>query len=72
MEPKWTKEATERVVKILDSNYEKADLAKVVDDANNLDKTQKRMLLKLLKQFEPLFDGTLGRWNTAPVIIKMR
>ena len=72
MEPKSTKEATKRIVKILDSKYEKAHLFKIVGDANNLNNTQKLMLSKILKQFEPLFDGTLGRWNTAPVIIEMR
>ena len=58
VEPKATKEATERVVKILDSKYEKADLNKIVDNANNLNRQQKRKLLKLLKQCETLFDGT--------------
>ena len=37
-EPKAKKEATDRVLKILDSNYEKADLNKVVDDANSLNR----------------------------------
>ena len=59
-----TKEATDRVVKILDSNYEKADLNKIVEDADNLDPKQKQMLLKSLEQFGALFDGTLRRWNT--------
>ena len=30
------------------------------------------MLLKFLKQFENLFDGTLGKWNTNLVIIEMK
>ena len=30
------------------------------------------MLLKLLKQYETLFDGTLGRWNTTPVNIELQ
>ena len=30
------------------------------------------MLLKFLKQFENLFDGTLGKWNTKPVLIEMK
>ena len=72
VEPKATKEATERVVKILDSKYEKADLNKIVDDANNLNRQQKQKLLKLLKQFETLFDGTLGKWKTKPVKIETR
>ena len=30
------------------------------------------MLQNLLKQFENLFDGTLGKWNTSPVVIEMK
>ena len=71
IKPSSTKEATDRVVKILDSKYEKANLNKIVEDANNLDANQKQMLLKLLKQYETLFDGTLGRWNTTPVNIEL-
>ena len=71
IEPKTTKEATERVVKILDSKYEKANLNKIVEGAKNLDKDQKQILLKLLMQYKTLFDGTLGRWNTTPVNIEL-
>ena len=60
------------MVKILDSKYEKANLEEIVANAKNLDEDQKQMLLKLLKQYETLFDGTLGRWNTTPVNIELR
>ncbi len=59
-EPKVTQEATERVVKILDSTYEKANLEEIVDNAHQLDATQKSQLLDLLVDFEDQFDGTLG------------
>ena len=72
VESKATKEATDLVLKILDLKYKKANLSKVVEDADNLNKQQKRMLLKLLKQYNELFDSTLGKWKTALVIIKMR
>ena len=72
VEPKATQETTDQVLKILDSKYEKADPSKVFEDANNLDKQQNEMLLKLLKQYNELFDSTLGKWKTALVIIKMR
>ena len=71
IEPKSTKEATERVVKILDSKYEKVNLNEIVANAKNLDEDQKQMLLKLLKQYKTLFDGTLGRWNTTLVNIEL-
>ena len=72
MEPKSTREATERAIKILDSKYEKADLNKIVDNAENLNQTQKQMLLQLLKQYEALFNGTLGRWRTTSVKIELQ
>ena len=49
VKPKATKEATDQVLKILDSKYENTDSNKVVDDADNLSKQQMNMLLKLLK-----------------------
>ena len=71
-EPKSTSEATSRVIKILDSKYEKADLDKIVNESQGLDDVQKPMLLKLLRKYESLFDGTLGRWKTTPVQIELR
>ena len=71
-EPKSTSDATRRVIKILDSKYERADLDKIVHEAQGLDDVQKPMLLKLLLKYESLFDGTLGKWNTTPVRIELR
>jgi hypothetical protein len=72
VEPKATKEETERITKILDANYEKANLEEVVENATSLNREQKRKLLKTLKKFESLFDGTLGRWKTDPVTIELK
>ena len=72
VEPKATQEETERVIKILDSNYKKADLEEVVDKADNLNDKQKEQLLLLLRELEELFDGTLGRWKTTPVKIELK
>ena len=63
-EPIASKEATERIVRILDSKYEKADLDQVAADAEDLDEHQQKKLLSLLKDFKDLLDGTLGKWNT--------
>ena len=71
-EPRVTKDATQRLHKIMESNYEKANLEEVVRDADNLGDEQKHELLKLLKEFEELFDGTLGTWNTEPVHIELK
>ena len=67
MEPISTKEATKRVVEILDAKYEKADLEQVVNNATHLNPGQRKKLLKLLKKYEVIFDGTLGKWDTDPV-----
>jgi hypothetical protein len=71
-EPIATQEATERMVKILDSNYKKADLAKVVAGTTHLDKGQREKLYRLLKEYEDLFDGSLGTWQTAPVDFELK
>ena len=59
---------TQRVVEILDANYEKADLQAVVDATGpHLSCQDEKRLLELLKEFEELFDRTLGDWKTEPV-----
>ena len=72
VEPIAMQEATERIVKILDSKYEKADLDEVAANAEQLNKPQQRKLLSLLKDFEDLFDGTLGHWETEPIDIELK
>jgi hypothetical protein len=72
VEPKATKEATERIVKILDSNYEAANLHDVAANAHSLNAQQKNQLLSLLEDFEDIFDGTLGHWQTKPVEIELK
>ena len=59
-EPASTREATERVVKILYINYMKAELNQVADNATQLNDEERTQLLSLLEDFEDLFDGTLG------------
>ena len=72
-EPVSTKKATQRVVKILDANYEKADLQGVVGATGpHLSLHDKNKLLELLKEFEELFDGTLGGWRTEPVSFELK
>ena len=59
-------EATERATRIQADDYHKADLRKVVENCDNLSSPQQKILHKLLKKYEFLFDGTLGTWNTKP------
>ena len=62
-----TKEATDRLVKILDSTFSKAELEHVATNATQLNYEQITQLISLLKDFEGLFDGTLGYWVTDTV-----
>jgi transposase InsO family protein len=45
---------------ILDAKYEKVEVDDVVEQLTHLNQSQKDDLLKVLKQFTKLFDGTLG------------
>jgi hypothetical protein len=67
-EPVSTRSASKRVVKNLDTKYEKADLPAIVrDNCAHLSATDREKLLSMLLKFEPLFSGTLGDWNLPPV-----
>jgi hypothetical protein len=71
--PHSTQEATQRVVHILDVKYEKADLQSVVStNCTHLSLQDQNKLLELLIDFEELFDGTLGDWNTKPVSFELK
>ena len=72
LEPRSTELATQRVVHILDANYQKADLPAVVQNCNHLSLVEQNMLLELLNEFEDLFDGTLGDWKTEPVSFELK
>ncbi len=65
MEPHSTQDATKHVMWILDAKYKKADLQLIVrDNCKSLSTNQQKKVLKLLKKYETLFDGTLGDWKT--------
>ena len=51
-EPIVTQEATERILTILDSKYEKANLRLVVDGAKNLTPIEREKLYKLLVKYQ--------------------
>ena len=73
MEPQSTQDATNRATQILDANYKKADLQLVVrDNCKHLKVDQQKQLLQLLRNYESLFDGTLGDWKTKPVSFQLK
>ncbi len=68
-----THEATQREVHILDAKYEKTDLQSVVSaNCTHLSLQDQNKLLELLTEYEELFDGTLGDWNTEPVSFELK
>ena len=73
LEPKSTREATNRATEILDANYKKADLHQFVyDECKHLTVLQRNSLYRLLLENEELFDGTLGDWMTDPVKFELK
>ena len=64
-------EATEIIVKILDSTYAKASLQEVTTSAVQMDANQFEKLPGLIKEFEDLFDGNLGKWYTSPIKLEI-
>jgi hypothetical protein len=60
-EPASTRNATKRVVEILDAKYDKADLPSIVkNNCPHLSTSHCNLLLAMLLKFEELFDGMLG------------
>ena len=71
--PSSTLKATQRVVHILDAKYEKTDLQTVVSaNCIHLSLYDQTKLLELLTEYEELFDGTLGDWNTEPISFELK
>ena len=71
-EGKSMDDATSRIKKIIEAKYEAADLDQIVQECDNLTATEKNQLLRVLKQFESLFDGTLGHWKDEPYNIELK
>ena len=62
----------ERIQKILDLKYSQADLQQVVQELKQLTLEQQSQLLKTLRKYEALFDGTLGTWKTEQVELELK
>ena len=62
----------EKIQEIINATYTPADLDKIVAECTHLSKEEQSNLLRLLKKFENLFDGTLGTWDTTPVDIELK
>ena len=72
-EPKTVQDATARVSRILDAKYDKANLVEIVKtNCTHLSVERQGAILKLLRQYEDLFDGTLGDFYTEPVHLNLK
>ena len=63
---------SKRIQEILDHKYSKADLEQVAKESTHLPHDEQQALLKLLKKYETLFDGTLGNWKMDKYNIELR
>ena len=64
-------EATERLVKLINSTYTKKYLEQVAANATRPNKEYITQLLRLLKYFDNLFDGTIWDWYTEPANLEL-
>ena len=64
--------ASSRLKKILDAKYEAANLDEIVATFDHLTIAEKADLLKILKKYSTLFDGTLGNWRDNPYEIELK
>ena len=67
-----TNDMQNRVTRILDAKYEKADLAQLCRNQPHLTTKEQDMLHTLFAKYEHLFDGTLGEWRGSGVSEKGR
>ena len=71
-DPKSVSQATTRMTEILDAKYDKADIKQVTEECPELSSHEKQELMKLLLQYEKMFDGTLGKWKGTPYNIHLK
>ncbi len=72
-EPANTRNATKRIVEILDAKYDKADTPSIVENnCMHLSTSHSNLLIALLLNFEELFDGMVGDWKLPPVSFELK
>ena len=73
IESETMKDATSCTKRMLDASYEKADLHYIVkEECNHLTAEQQELLYNLLRNYESLFDGTLGDFKTTLVSLEVK
>jgi hypothetical protein len=72
-EPIGTRSKTKRMVEILDTKYEKADLLAIIrENYSHLTASDREKLLSVLLKFKVVFNGTLGDWKLPPVSFELK
>ena len=72
-ESKIMEASNQRSNGILDAKYEKANInGYVANSCEEISNTQKKLLLQLLTKYEPLFDGTLGKWKRKAFSLRVK
>ena len=71
-DPKSLEGETDRMSRILDAKYSKANLYQVAKEVKTLNRNEQKQLEKVLKANKSLFDGTLGRWKGNPYELKLK
>ena len=57
---------------VLDANYYKVNIDKVVQEAVHMMDEEWTKLLKLMKRYKSIFDDNLGTWKVKPYNLPMR
>lgn len=71
-DPEIVQQSTQRLHKILDAVYQKADIEQFIQTQTHLSFEQRMKLKTILLKYESLFDGTLGTWNIPPIDIYLK
>ena len=71
-DPACVDDDAERLKRILDAKYEKADLKKVAESQTQLSPEEQDKLHELLTKYSDLFDGTLGKWKMEDYDVELR
>jgi hypothetical protein len=71
-EPQHVHAANKDQTRILDANYNTADLQEIIKCISTIDDIGKKNLLGLLRKFEHLFDGTSGNFETSDVKLNLK
>ena len=62
----------ERIQSIIDMKYSPQDIDKIMAECVHLTQNERDLLTTLLTKFEPLFDGTLGTWDSDPIDLELK